>query len=490
MIRIITSLFLFIPIVSYAQITNYVIDETFNSELVFNRGGISDIIVKPDNHIMVIGQFDGIGSPVESSAQLYPNGDLEVNIGIGGQFITPYLSAFLQYGWAIRRFNVQFENFNFNFEYQKSAYNGFLGNDALDALVLPDNSILVAGRFFTDSVNHNNIESLRQLCRIDSTGAPDPDFPMLHCASPIDAKIHSMDTLSDGSLIVAGIFDELGGYPYNLVGKLNPDFSVDTTFVNSFETGCTAYVEYIDSQNRIYVRMSSLTSSCLMNAPNDSIRFVRLLPNGEVDPDFNMPIINGFHPEFGDYIGTVVDVLEFPDGRFLFLSGPGFVNGLATKGLILCEDDGTVIQESSFTNWGPDDATWGTFSDLQSASVARLFPDGKILLGGSFSSFGGEPYNCLVRLKPDGFVGIDKKEGRDKLKLYPNPAESFVTIELPQSNDVIHTVEILTIQGKLVKQVQNFKQADKLSIAGLVAGIYIVTARTDAGVFTQKLVVE
>lgn len=70
-------------------------------------------------------------------------------------------------------------DFSFRFEYQKPAYSGFLSSVALDSFIDEDDHVLVAGRFFTDSLVANNISSLRQLCRVDSTGMPDSEFPML-----------------------------------------------------------------------------------------------------------------------------------------------------------------------------------------------------------------------------------------------------------------------------------------------------------------------
>src|SRR5690606_2943811 len=281
----------------------------------------------------------------------------------------------------------------------------------------------------------------------------------------------------------------------NNIAKLNSDFTVDTTFTNLFTSPSALSLILIDSQNRIWV--GGGPNVALQSNPDEAIRYTRLLSNGEIDSTFNRPLLQTLTGSNQDipFDMSPYDIIEDTDGTFIFGGNFVYVNGNYRKCLVKVQDDGTVI-EGAFTNLGADEASWPGYEPVSGAvagtdinKILKL-PDGKLLIGGEFSSFGGEPYSCLVRLEPSGFVGIDEKEGRGKLNIYPNPAQSFITIKIPQGNDVINTVEIITVQGKLVKQIQNFNQDDKVSIVGLVAGIYIVTARTDSGVFTQKLVVE
>ena len=59
-----------------------------------------------------------------------------------------------------------------------------------------------------------------------------------------------------------------------------------------------------------------------------------------------------------------------------------------------------------------------------------------------------------------------------KFKIYPNPAQSYVTIDLGQDSNNDVTVFIYDITGKLV--MQNLLRGNTLDVSGLFGGLYIV----------------
>ncbi len=472
-----------------AQELEYVIDESFTTGEFYTSGGISDLLLHSDGRIFVSGGFQ---SNAEASSQsvLNSQGNILYNFGstftIGFPKNFHYHQKYLRCGvsvFTLLQIPIGTDH-SFKFEFQKSAYNGFLGNDVLDAIVEPDDNILAAGRFFTDSLDISP-ETIRQLCRIDSTGAPDPDFPMLHCAEPVDAYVHEMDTLSDGSFILSGHFFEFGGFDYNHVGKLNPDFSVDTTFVNSFEESGVAFITYIDSQDRIWLYLSSV--DIIDDPTNTMIRFIRLLPSGEVDPDFSEPQMLSVGSTSG--LGAIYDLAELPNGRFILVGRFSEFNGYSRDGIVMIEDNGSVV-EGVFENLGVDEAIWGSYNQYPSLSTIRLQDDGKLLLGGRFSSFGGEPYHCLVRLQPQPVTTSDqiKKQG---LVIYPNPATSHFTIRLPDGEGPFVKVEIFDLHGRVLRQWRTPSVfGGSYSVEGLAAGVYVVKVETLQSRYSQKLIVE
>ncbi len=72
---------------------------------------------------------------------------------------------------------------------------------------------------------------------------------------------------------------------------------------------------------------------------------------------------------------------------------------------------------------------------------------------------------------------------RIKLNIYPNPAQDFVYINLP---DDVNVIEIYDLKGKLLKfqHPERSNQVSKISISGLTKGIYFIKA----GRFVRKLV--
>ncbi len=343
---------------------DYTIDPAFNSGLLYNRGGVLDIVADEEG---ILVSTDGLnsGSPAMGISYISVNGNFLQNLtpatNIGPTAIDFYKNGYIYHGNRIEWFDVNWNNYGLDFEYLKPAYSGFLSRKALDALVLPDDKIVVSGRFFTDS--NTTAESLRHLCVIDSTGAPLEEFPMVHCAQPIDAEIYTVDTLSDGSYIIAGRFSEVNGHPCNNVARLLPDFTVDVNFGNPLIQRSTTRTELIDSQDRIWL---SLSYGGLAAAPNDSIFTTRLFPAGEVDQSFQPPVmISDFineDPPDQYYQVDFGEVYEDSDGTFIVVGPLTSYNGMAVKNILKIYDDGQMV-EGAFDGIGADEAIWENWDE-------------------------------------------------------------------------------------------------------------------------------
>jgi len=69
------------------------------------------------------------------------------------------------------------------------------------------------------------------------------------------------------------------------------------------------------------------------------------------------------------------------------------------------------------------------------------------------------------------------------VSVFPNPAHSSITIELPSTSDF--KVEISNLLGERVMNEENQTQLD---IAGLMNGVYILTVRQGENMFTKKII--
>lgn len=75
-----------------------------------------------------------------------------------------------------------------------------------------------------------------------------------------------------------------------------------------------------------------------------------------------------------------------------------------------------------------------------------------------------------------------------QIRVFPNPANDFIKIE---SKHMIKKIEILDVNGKIVKLISNLtaEPSDSISIQGLVSGNYFVKATfEDGSVATEKLI--
>ncbi|MBX2849029.1 MAG: delta-60 repeat domain-containing protein [Acidiferrobacterales bacterium] len=100
-----------------------------------------------------------------------------------------------------------------------------------------------------------------------------------------------------------------------------------------------------------------------------------------LDSDFNL-----------DVAGTIIDMLEQPDGKIIVAGSFISVNGVDRSSIARINSDGSLD-----TGFNPSfDQSQPVINDT------KLQPDGKILIGGSFSEVNGEQQNELARLNSNG----------------------------------------------------------------------------------------
>lgn len=484
-----------------AQVIDYAIDPSFNSGWLYNRGRATDIRNHESGRYMVMGMFSGWDSPFEGGGMVTNSGEIYNDASPHYTFVYPYKNGFVCSNPKVYRFEIPFNSNNgFQFEFSNWAYVSGPLYKSNQLLITPEDHILVTGIFPTDSTLTGTPQyhtGLRQLCLVDSLGAPVPDFPMLHCASPIDAQIYTIHQLSTGGYIVAGDFNEINGYHYPKIAKLNPDFSVDTAFAQVFQSGNDiAIVTLIDSQDRIWGVKED--SGVLLSNPNHESRIWRLLPDGNLDTTFQAPVLSSFVG--GTYENpttprnSACQAFEDSDGTFILYGGFTYVNAEFRKRIVKINDSGDLIT-GAFENLTPDSAIWngwtGGFSSTQSAEISRIIRDldGKLMVVGRFSTFGGEPYSCVVRLQANGFVGMSDRQGIGQLKIWPNPAHDYIEIELPNSNKNLTKVEFFNLQGQNVLSYNQTLGQTRFPIQSLHSGIYITRVFYQETVYTARLII-
>jgi len=74
----------------------------------------------------------------------------------------------------------------------------------------------------------------------------------------------------------------------------------------------------------------------------------------------------------------------------------------------------------------------------------------------------------------------------DSISIYPNPAADNLTIEVPQQA----TIEILNIQGQLVKTLLASSTKTIVDVSALPGGVYVVEVKTEKGIKVKKFIKE
>lgn len=81
-------------------------------------------------------------------------------------------------------------------------------------------------------------------------------------------------------------------------------------------------------------------------------------------------------------------------------------------------------------------------------------------------------------------TGIAEQAKQEELNIFPNPASRFVNLDVPQ-NEMLLWVEVSDLAGKL----QLRGHVSVLDVAGFPKGMYVLRVKTDARLYTKKLVI-
>lgn len=192
---------------------------------------------------------------------------------------------------------------------------------------------------------------------------------------------------ADGKRVVGGYFTRVNGGTAGInFARLDDAGVLDAAFSQNAGTVSGAS-QVLSLPNGQYL----LASGGTIFAGNTSrLELLRLNNNGTVDAAFNV----GTGATNGGGISQVFAVQ--PDGKILVAGTFTQYNGSPAAGLVRLNASGTVDPTFSVGT--------GLVPNMAFASALAVQPDGKILLGGEFQTFNGQPAPGLVRLNTDGSV--------------------------------------------------------------------------------------
>jgi len=212
------------------------------------------------------------------------------------------------------------------------------------------------------------------------SGSIDPTFNPLDLGPTVagaNGIVRAMALQSDGKIIIAGDFTFFRGTTRNKIARVNSDGTLDATFDPA-------------------------------GGANDIIKTVALQADGKI-------VIGGI---FTNFNGTTRNRLARlnADGTLDTSFDPGAgANGTIDKGVI--QPDGKIVIVGNFTSYGGTsrnyisrvnvtgtiDLTFNPGAGANSTiNTVSLQTDGKLVIGGSFTSYSGTPRPYLARVNPDG----------------------------------------------------------------------------------------
>lgn len=240
---------------------------------------------------------------------------------------------------------------------------------------LPDGRFYVAGSW--SSINGQPVP---ELVRFNANGTVDPAFT----PPAFDSRPTSLAVQPDGKLIVAGSFTTVGGTPSIGLARLNADGSRDTSFVAGigFATSIGGAV-HVAPNGSIYLA----SSGGGVGTPGSFRGFIaRLFSNGALDTSFTSPTFS-----IGNSTTNPLGFVFSPAGEVYVHGTFDAVNGTARNRLARLLPSGQL--DPSFNpGSGPNGFVYPII--VQS--------DGKLVIGGDFTSYNGTPAGRIARITTTG----------------------------------------------------------------------------------------
>lgn len=207
-------------------------------------------------------------------------------------------------------------------------------------------------------------------------GDLDPDFNFTASASNSVAR--NIIVQNDGKILINGFINHSPSGKKNLF-RLNSDGSIDTSFnlQSSFNYIGEVYSTAIQNDGKIIFGEKVVTTGTAK-------RFYRLNANGDLDTSFNNG--TGFN-------NTPYCIKIQNDGKILVGGDFTSYNGTTSNRLIRLNSNGTIDTSFNISNG---------FNGIVKAIEVQT--DGKILVGGDFTTFNGTTKRALVRLNSDGSI--------------------------------------------------------------------------------------
>lgn len=289
-----------------------------------------------------------------------------------------------------------------------------------------DGSILLTGSLNTFDGN----SSIENIIRLTTAGALDGTFTP---GTGPNGSVTLMKINNANEIIILGeSITSYNGQARNGVAILNSDGSLKATAVTPLYVAATTQKIQKQGTDKILVGHSG---DYLNGVASDG--FERLNLDGSVDATFNGGPINNqvndiiidqndniviggpftsynsvsvgniarlsangtldatFNTNTGTgFNGTVTVIEEQPDGKLIVGGSFTAFNGTNIKSLARLNADGTLDNGFNVAN--------GFSATPAAMEVFRVLPDGKILVGGAFDSFDGHNVKSLIRLNDDG----------------------------------------------------------------------------------------
>jgi uncharacterized delta-60 repeat protein len=380
-------------------------DNSFTT--ISTNGVVSDVVFQPDGKILIGGEFTEINStPLVRVARINPNGSVDTTFNVNNAGANGIVHAlvylpsgkilvggdFSSYN-GVAKPHIALLNADGSLDASFTADNNFFW--LYDLAVQTDGKIIAGG--YVNGANHG------PLIRLNADGSRDTSFQAVIGNFGTGRRVLVQP---DNKVLVGGMFNYVNGAARQSLVRLNADGTLDTGF-NSNVFSALTYALDVQADGKILV--SGTTGTVRLNADGtqdagfltaDVGNDVKALPDGKVLVATAADKLKRYNSNgtidasFNVTVaGTIYKIALQPDGKILIGGSFTSVNGTIRGRVARLNADGTV--DTSFNP--PGGATGGSILEI------ALQSDGKVIVGGEFTAINFDSNRkYLARLNADG----------------------------------------------------------------------------------------
>ncbi len=387
------------------------LDLGFNTGLGVD-GSVSSMALQNDGKILIGGYFTSYNGIVRTNiARLNADGSLDASFNTPGTGVNRGVNAIalqpdgkILIGGDFTAFNGTLRNYIARLNVDGSLDSNFIPQtgiyDFVNTIVIQPNGKILIGGYGGGRSTH--------LARLNSDGSLDTGFNIGR-APEGDAfpEINAITLQPDGKIIVAGRFSSFNRRNRSGIVRLHENGNEDEVFLH-YPGGLADYtIQSLAIQPNGKIVISYEGSFYFITDPTRS-RYIanttRLNSDGSYDPGFNQ----GSGPINNNILSPGYVTLQ-PDGKILIGGYFSGYNGTTKRGIVRLNADGNLD-----INFNP-----AAGADKSVYSIA-LQADGKILIRGAFTAYNGVNRNGIARLNDNGSLDIGFNPGTGITDEYPS----------------------------------------------------------------------
>lgn len=248
-------------------------------------------------------------------------------------------------------------------------YSAIVTGGPVYAMALQTDGKLLIGGGFT-LVNSSSIRS--HLARLFSDGSLDNTF--FNSGSGVSSTVWALAVQADGRIVIGGDFTSINGTSRNRIARLNANGTVDGSFIPTNSVNGSVLAVAAQSDNKVIIG-GSFNSG---NFPSWNARFNA---DGTTDTSFS---------SFPN--GSVNAIAIQSDGKIVIGGNFTTLNGAVRNHIARLNSDGSL--DNNFQN--------GQAGAISTVRCIQIQSDGRILIGGDFTSINNNSRNYVARLNSDG----------------------------------------------------------------------------------------